>query len=473
MTTSAVKGTAAPKPDRLFSKDYVLVIIASTSTAFMNFFFATSTALHIAAFGGLQIYAGLIATVYTTAAFIMRPVAGILSDKYGRVKLLILGSSICAVCCFFYGIAGSIVAFLIIRAFKGIGFGTNSTCAGAIAADVLPKSRLAEGIGIFGLGGTIGQAIAPMIAIIIIGDGSLENYRTLFFAAAGLSVLGTVAGCCITYERKRKKTVTRAVPDDTGRETLELAHEAAHEAALEAAVEETVEDAGGKTADENTTTTDDNATQEKNTTADENMTLPKTLFGFEYAVFAPLAAMVLLCMSYSALIMYIPPYAKGLGVGNPGLYFLICATGSFASRMVLGKVADRRGNDPVIIPAIAFLAVLLATLAFIKSLPALLVYALLIGFAQGAASPTFNSLMFKRCTPARRGTASGASASAFDIGVAIGAPLFGLIADTWDFRYVFWASSVCLVLSLGVYLLTASDRVYNAKIFRRHQAASR
>jgi MFS family permease len=65
----------------------------------MNILFSSSTALHISALGGLQVQAGLLVTVNTMSALIIRPVSGVLSDKIGRVKLLITGAIMCSIGC--------------------------------------------------------------------------------------------------------------------------------------------------------------------------------------------------------------------------------------------------------------------------------------------------------------------------------------------------------------------------------------
>ena len=419
--------TTALKKERLFSKDYILIMYATMSTSFMNILFSSSTALHISALGGLQVQAGLLVTVNTMSALIIRPVSGVLSDKIGRVKLLIAGAIMCSVGCILYGLAGAIMMLLIIRVIVGLGFGMHSTCAGAVAADVLPKSRLAEGIGIYGMGTTLAQALAPLIAVSIIGDGALPNFRTLFFFMAVLCIVCAVADCCITYERKAKKEKSHA----------------------ETAGGDLSDPAGGSAVPAGPAETPEPP--------------QKTILGFEYVVFAPMAVMALMFMGSAALNTFVVPFGRGIGIANPGYFYMVSASGMFISRLVFGKVADRFGNDVVIIPGFIVLITGLALLPSAGSLPVFLTLALPIGLAQGAVSPTFNSLLFKRSSPSRRGSASGAAWSATDVGYAIGTPLLGLLADARDYRYVFWAGSISIAAALALYVIIASDRVYNKK----------
>ena len=413
----------APKKEKLFSKDYLLIIGAATSTSFMNYIFGASVALHVMAIGGLQIHTGILITVYSIASLAMRPVAGILSDKIGRVKLLIASAFVCALCCFLYGNAGVILALIVIRGFNGLGFGMHSTCAGAVAADVLPKSRMTEGLGLYGVGSTLAQALAPMIALAIIGDAALGNFRQLFYFSAVLCALGGVADCCITYERKRKKAAQAGAACETYKGP-----------------------------------TDDTTPKEP---------LPKAIFGFEYVVFAPMVVIVFLFMSMSSLVLFLTPFARDLGIENPGVYYLVSSCGIMLSRVFFGRLADKYGNDIVVIPGLIVFLLLLVAVFFAKTLPALLVIAFPIGLAQGALTPTFNSLVFNRCSAARRGTASGAAFASIDIGFAIGAPLYGAVADAWGYASIYLAAAASLGLAVIFYIFVASDRAYNKRLKRK------
>ena len=92
------------RADRLLSRDYILVMLACTGTAFCNYFFFTALPLYAIKISGSNVFGGMMVVAYSLAALIVRPVAGIISDKFGRVKLLIVGAFICAVACFLYGI---------------------------------------------------------------------------------------------------------------------------------------------------------------------------------------------------------------------------------------------------------------------------------------------------------------------------------------------------------------------------------
>ena len=405
--------------DRLLSKDYVLVMLGATGQLLMNHFFLAAMPLYINKLGGTTLQAGMIMTVYALVALVMRPVSGILSDKFGRVKLMVAGTLICAVTCVLLGMVSFFPLLMVIRALNGAGFGLLSTCAGAAVADIVPKHRLTEGIGIYGMYNTIAQAVGPGIALALIAGDAISDYRRMFYITAVLCAVSAFANGGVSYERRRKKQA-------------------------------------GSYSDEAS------AINEQSMDVTGSEPLPKAIFGFEYAVFAPVAVMMVLYFGIAGLMSFMSPFARWKGIDNPGLYYAVSAAGIFFSRVVFGKIADKRGMDIVIIPGMAVLAVCLALLPSINSLAALAALALPIGISQGAVVPTFNSMLFRRCSPARRGTASGAYFVAIDLGFAIGAPLLGALADAKDYGYIFFAAALFVALALILYLLIASEKRYNA-----------
>lgn len=394
----------------------------------MSFCLVTSMALYVDYLGHLQVHAGVLATVYSLAALAVRPLIGVLSDKYGRVKLLIIGAAFCGVTTVLFGFTGVLAVLIVIRSFNGAAFGIHSTCAGAAAADVLPKEKISEGIGIFTLSSTLAQAIGPWVALSIVAGGTMSDYRLLFFILMGICAFSTAANCCVTYERKRKQ---QTISDNT--------------VALESP--ETEEIATPCTSD----------------LPDSETVLPKTFMGFEYAVFAPAAVLILVYIAISGIVIFMAPFAASNGIENSGLYFTVSAFGIFVSRIIFGRVADKRGSDIVIIPGLLLMALGMAILPFVSNLTGLILMAIPLGFAQGMAMPTFNSMLFTRCSPARRGTANGAFFAAVDVGFAVGGPMLGALADARDFRFVFWASAILMALALVLYIMISSDKRFLRK----------
>lgn len=397
------------KAQKLWSRDFIIIMIACAGISFCNYFLVSTLPIYAQKLTGTSIYAGLMTTIYTLAALATRPFAGILSDRFGRVKLLIAGAAICALACILYPFSTVIVVLILVRAFQGIGFGLHTTAGGTVAADIIPKSRMSEGLGIFGLYGTIAGALAPAIALSIIGDGDLANFTPLFILAAAIAVICIILDALIRYERR--------VRDEKAAEKL-------HES--------------------------DAVTEIK---CDEAAPLPKTVFGFEPAVFMPGAVLALIFIAFSSVVSFLPLFALDRQLGDIGLFFTINAVGMFCSRLFLGKVADKHGADIINIPALVVMIICFALIPFIHLKLYLFILAFPLGLTQGAICPTINTMMFKRCSVKRRGTASAAYFASIDSGFAIGALLFGVIADKLGYDIVYWGAALFIIAAAVIYLL--------------------
>jgi len=431
------KRNSIDKPESFLSKDFLLMMLGAMGLAFMNQIYLASLPLYMDKLGKLAFHAGLLSTVYGALAIVTRPVAGVLYDRVGRKKMLITGAAICAVACFFFSQTTVLLVLLLIRSFHGIGFGMYSTCAGAGAADIIPKKRLAEGMGIFFLYATISQAAGPGIAVAIIGGGSDRNYKTLFFVTAAICLVSTIASCCVTNDKTGDGSLSQA--DERQRTDPSLIPDEKQEPG---------------TPPQNDSGTPPQIDSEP---------LPKTLFGFEYALFAPVFVYLLYNMGIVSLMGFLTKYAAWKGFGNPGLYFFVNASSVLLSRFFLGKIADKRSADTLVIPSMIIISLCIALIPSMRSLAAIIVIALPIGLAHGSITPAFSAMLFNRCSVARRGIASASFFIAIDLGVAIGAPLLGAVADAFDYRYIYWVAAVIVALSLLLYLLICSERLYNKK----------
>jgi DHA1 family tetracycline resistance protein-like MFS transporter len=122
----------------------------------------------------------LLATAFFAAQFVAGPYLGRLSDKYGRVPVLILSQIGTAVSFFMLALAPNVAVLFLARILDGI-TGGNIIVAQAYITDITPRERRTESLGyifavfglgfIFGpaLGGFLSAALGPRVPYIIAG----------------------------------------------------------------------------------------------------------------------------------------------------------------------------------------------------------------------------------------------------------------------------------------------------------------
>lgn len=149
---------------------------------------------------------GIILSLYTIAALIIRPFIGWAIDEYGRKGIYLLAFLLFSLSFIAYPLASGVLLFLGIRFAHGIFWGALTTTSSTIAVDIIPPSRRGEGIGIFGLSMTIGMAIGPMIAILITGE---SRFVLLFVTTICISFIGFLLASIIKYPKY--KTTSKIV----------------------------------------------------------------------------------------------------------------------------------------------------------------------------------------------------------------------------------------------------------------------
>ena len=127
----------------------------------------------------------LLGTAFFAAQFIAGPYLGRLSDKYGRVPVLIISQVGTAVSFMMLGVAQGVAMLFFARILDGI-TGGNIIVAQAYITDITPREKRTESLGyvfaVFGLGFIIGPALGGFLA-------AAFGPRVPYYIAAAAAVL--------------------------------------------------------------------------------------------------------------------------------------------------------------------------------------------------------------------------------------------------------------------------------------------
>ena len=135
---------------------------------------------------------GIVMGAFALASVLCRPWISDMIDKFGRKSSYAIGSFIMFVLPLTYllfkgDLYNFYLALLLVRVAHGIGFAICTTAAFTYIADIVPKERLTEGLGIFGVSGLAGSAIGPVVAELVLhGSG----FNALFLTASAIGLIG-------------------------------------------------------------------------------------------------------------------------------------------------------------------------------------------------------------------------------------------------------------------------------------------
>ena len=177
------------------------------AAAFVNLFIFLSfqmifptLPLYVKSLGGSDAVIGLVMGIFTAATLVSRPTAGILLDRIGKKKVLLCGLAVFTVMVCLYGLVNSIALIILVRLGHGLGWGLAGTSTATIAAEIIPKSRFAEGMGWFSLANGLSMAFAPALGIYL---GGLCGLRNVFFIAAAIAFVSFCVGLFIKCRHRK------------------------------------------------------------------------------------------------------------------------------------------------------------------------------------------------------------------------------------------------------------------------------
>jgi len=123
---------------RLFQQDFLLLMV-------INFMVMTAVTaqmgtlpLYVTQLGGNAMMSGLVIGVWGLAALVARVPVGKMIDRFGRKPLIVIGLLILVVDFGLLIFSQSLLVLILLRAFQGIGNGTQSTAVATLVADKLP-----------------------------------------------------------------------------------------------------------------------------------------------------------------------------------------------------------------------------------------------------------------------------------------------------------------------------------------------
>ena len=327
------------------------------------------------------------------AQLCVRPFAGWVVDAFGRrgplaLSLVLLSGAAALL------LAPAGWAVLANRVLTGAAFSLGTTAFYTMAIEVAPAGRRSEVQGYVALGLTLGIGIGPPVAVGLYRglrpEGTLPPER-LAAIAIGAVAIALVSGACFSA------TVSPFRP--RGR---------AHPYALRA-----------------------NFRREGLMPAILNFCAQVPNTGFS---------------------AFLPLWAIGRGVGNPGILFVGSEVGAVGSRLLAGRLADRHGRRAVLAPAMIGVAAILMGMSAAVGLPAFFILAVGYGALYGVAFVVLPGLAGEAAPPAGRGAALNTFGLGSDLAQLLGPWGLGLAAATWGFGGAPVAAAVVPLLGAAAYL---------------------
>jgi MFS family permease len=169
----------------------------------------------------------------------------------------------------------------------------------------------------------------------------------------------------------------------------------------------------------------------------------------------PLMVALAASFGYGVVQTFLPLYARGSGVSNPGVFFTIFSLLSFASRPSFGRLSDLWGRRSAAAVLVVVIAAAFSLLSYSATLPFLSAAGVLYGIGHGAIYTVLMAFLADLTRPQDRGLAFGIFGTSIDLGISCGNLAIGALVGSIGYGGSFLLSAAVVVAALPVLLIGA------------------
>jgi len=371
----------------LWTKSFLLCL--ANNLFLFIFYFAQTTILPIyilKELGGSVTQAGLTLTLFMVSAILIRPFSGLIIEKLGQRRTLIISATMFCFIAFGYLFISNMTSLYIMRLFHGVWFSILTTVCVPVVNQFISDSRRGEGMGYYAMSVNLGIVLGPLIGLSLI---PYLSYTMVTAVLVAMIFIGYIFCFLIPVQEVKQ-------PDSEAEKTK----------------------------------------------------LGLSDFVERKSLTVALMAMMI-SFSYASIMSFIAPFASSIHLMQyAGLFFVVFAISMMSLRPITGKIYDRKGPQYVIYPAVLTFSLGLLVLSQIHNLTGFMLAAVLIGLGFGSAQPCLQTLAIQRAPKHRIGYATSTFYTCYDIGIAIGSLVVGMMITKQSFSFAFIICATLTALSL-------------------------
>jgi MFS family permease len=355
--------------------------------------------LYITSLGDTPFKVGLVLACFAVTSVVFRPLIGGWADSWSETGVLICGLLLLSGAVFFCFFPFA-EATMFANALRGLGWAAMSAAGYSLLALSAPPERRGEASGFYSGVQASGTILLPAVALWLI-YAPFGGFRVVFAVAIALAALGAATGAILARRAPRPAHNRQEVSSAPWwREVLSV--------------------------------------------LDREIILASVLSFASHITFPAVASFLVL-------------YARELGIGNIGWFYVATGTTSLLARPVLGKVSDRIGRRRALLACFIFQAVALLMLAFSSNLISLMFSGTIYMLGLAMASATTLAIAMEQAKPERRGRAMATFSVALPLSNGVGALLCGSLVQWVGY---FWMYLVLACIAGGGLMVTAANRAH-------------
>jgi MFS family permease len=187
-------------PPRLVTPAFIGLSLCALAYFFADAVLIPTVPLYVSGpLGGDDISVGLVVGAFSLTAFLVRPWAGRLADRRGRVVLMMTGAAFFSVSVAGYGFAHAVPALIALRLLSGVGEALFFVGVATAMSDLAPEQRRGEAMSLFSLSLYVGIALGSLAGE---WTARVHGFSATWILAAGMGVAALVLAARVGETRE-------------------------------------------------------------------------------------------------------------------------------------------------------------------------------------------------------------------------------------------------------------------------------
>jgi len=382
---------------KIWNRVYTCAFVANFAHQVAQYMVSPLVAGYAGRLGATAVIIGIISGLFYGVAFAARPFSGPAITKLNKKYIMIAAYAIGFLVNGSYALSSNLPLFIGARILHGVQFAFIGSLTLTIAGDSLPLNRMGSGVGLFGAGTAIAQAMAPGMGIYLRnwGDAAFggNGGYTVVFSVAALIMLISIIPCAVMPYKPlslEQKTELGAWYKSI------IAKEA----------------------------------------------IPTSI------------VVVFVCFASILYTFFVESFAVEQGINNIGWFFTVYAIVLLISRPLSGRLFDKYGGKAVIYPGCVIFAVSFLVVGLGKSFTMVIIGAILAAIGYGTAQPSLQTICIKSVSSLRRGAASNTLYFGMDLGYWLGPSIGGFIVSSSSYATLYILTVIPIAIAVIVFTLS-------------------
>lgn len=368
--------------------------------------------------------AGFLAGLLATAALVIRPVSGIISDRLSKKMLLVISCALFAVSALGCAVFRSVPLMAWFLSMQGFAFAFKSTIVVSLASLVVPKSKVGSGVGWLGLAYTVACAFGPGVGSLV---GAVLGYTGAFAVSSVLLSLGFVLAILFESPPGARAHTQTTGSSPNRRKSGEMPER-----------DEAADARGG--------TNRDGLLQGSRRLASWILSRLRECFHGPTLILSSVAGLLMVAQGVTSSFILLVGDMRG--IEGASLYFLLYSVATLAARPLSGRASDRWGVKAVAPPMIAVAASGMIFAALIDSFVGIALAGICMGIGQGSAYCVIQAESVRNVSEERVGRAANTFYIGPDLCMGLGPVLGGFILQSLGVSAMFAFNASAVVAAL-------------------------